>query len=102
MKFAIERIFMNRRIIKISNPGDTAKIFGSFDANARLVEERFGVSLRNRVAEEGDSILIEGESEEQVNAAAFEYAQLVHAQAQTCYCSGRGNRNCYVAYSPCS
>ncbi|MBR3895068.1 MAG: PhoH family protein [Clostridia bacterium] len=50
--------------------GATAKIFGSFDSNARMIEEHFSVSLRNRESESGDSIVIEGESEENLEAAA--------------------------------
>ncbi len=61
---------MNRKIIKMEHAGATAKIFGSFDSNARMIEERFSVSLRNRESESGDSILIEGEIEEQVQSAA--------------------------------
>ncbi len=61
---------MNRKVFRISHPGATAKIFGNFDSNARLIEERFAVTLRNRESESGDSIVIEGEREEDVNAAA--------------------------------
>ena len=50
--------------------GATAKIFGSFDRNARLIEEHFSVSLRNRESDAGDSIVIEGESEGDVSRAA--------------------------------
>ena len=48
----------------------TAKIFGSFDCHAKQIEERFSVALRNRESESGDSIVIEGEDEAAVNAAA--------------------------------
>ena len=39
---------MNQRIIKVENADATALIFGSYDVNLRIMEERFGVSLRNR------------------------------------------------------
>ncbi len=61
---------MNRKMIKIAESGVTAKIFGNFDANAKLIEEQFGVTLRNRVSESGDAIVIEGEEETSVSNAA--------------------------------
>ena len=61
---------MSRRVIKMNHAGATAKIFGSFDANARLIEERFSVTLRNRDSEAGDSIIIEGEDEDLLASAA--------------------------------
>ena len=61
---------MNRKIIKIQTTDATAKIFGSYDRNAILLENHFGVTIRNRSSESGDSIVIEGESEVNVSAAA--------------------------------
>ena len=61
---------MNRKIIKMENTNATAKIFGSYDRNAILIEEHFGVTVRNRSSESGDSIVIEGEREQSVNEAA--------------------------------
>ena len=61
---------MNRKIIKIDQAGSTAKIFGSFDRNAEMIEAQFAVSLRNRESEAGDSIVIEGEDAEAVENAA--------------------------------
>lgn len=60
---------MIRKTVKIEQPDATAKIFGSFDSNASLIEAHFGVTLRNRANGDGDSILIEGADEEQVSAA---------------------------------
>jgi len=74
---------MNRKIVKMEHAGATAKIFGSFDANARLIEARFGVSLRNRESESGDSILIDGEDEAAVSAAAQCIAYLHGIAAKT-------------------
>ena len=62
---------MNQRIIKVGSPEATAAIFGSYDVNARIMEERFQVTLRNRAGEDGnDVIVITGEDAEAVNAAA--------------------------------
>ena len=61
---------MNRKIIKMAHAGATAKIFGNFDCNVRLIEEKFSVSIRNRESEAGDSIVIEGEDEALVASAA--------------------------------
>ncbi|MBQ7335432.1 MAG: PhoH family protein [Clostridia bacterium] len=61
---------MNRRIIRMDYPQATAKIFGNFDCHARRIEKQFSVTLRNRETEAGDSIVIEGEDEELVSAAA--------------------------------
>ena len=85
MKLPIEneRISMNRKIIKIDQVGATAKIFGSFDANARLIEEYFSVTLRNRESEAGDSIVIEGDREEQVSGAAQCIAYLHELSGKT-------------------
>ena len=74
---------MNRRIIKMHHEGATAKIFGSFDSNARLIEAQFSVSLRNRESEDGDSIVIEGEIEAQVDAAAQCVSYLHELAAKT-------------------
>ena len=78
-----ERMSMNRKIIKIDQVGATAKIFGSFDANARLIEEHFSVILRNRESEAGDSIVIEGEREEMVSSAAQCIAYLHELSGKT-------------------
>ena len=50
----------------------TANIFGSFDANAALIERAFGVSVRNRESETGagDTIVITGPEERGVADAA--------------------------------
>lgn len=61
---------MNRRMIRMEHPEATAKIFGSFDRNATMIEEQFGVTVRNRAGDAGDSIVIEGENADGVNAAA--------------------------------
>lgn len=63
---------MNQRSIKMDNAAVTAALFGSFDVNTRILENRFGVSLHNRSdGDGGDAVLISGESPEAVNAAAM-------------------------------
>lgn len=61
---------MNRKIVKMEETDATAKIFGSYDSNVALIEGHFGVTLRNRGSEAGDTVVIEGENAESVNAAA--------------------------------
>ena len=61
---------MNRKIIKMEHSDATAKIFGNFDCNTRLIEERFAVSIRNRESEAGDAVVIEGENDADVICAA--------------------------------
>ena len=74
---------MNRKIIKISYAGATAKIFGSFDSNAEMIEKHFSVTLRNRESEAGDSIILEGEDAEQVEQAAKCISYLHELSANT-------------------
>ncbi len=55
----------------ITETGDvTAKIFGSYDFNARLIERAFDVTVRNRAAFEGDAIIVAGADAESVESAA--------------------------------
>ena len=61
---------MNRKIVKMEDVGATSKIFGSFDANARLIEHAFSVIMRNRESVEGDAVIIDGEDEDAVLRAA--------------------------------
>ena len=74
---------MNRRIIKISHAGATAKIFGSFDSNAEMIEKHFSVTLRNRESEAGDSIVLEGEDAGAVDRAAQCISYLHELSANT-------------------
>ena len=54
---------MIQKKINVIKSDVTLKIFGSFDRNARMIEDKFGVRLYNRANEDGigDAILIEGE-----------------------------------------
>ncbi len=60
---------MVRKIVKMVEPDATAKIFGSFDANVALIERHFGVTVRNRSEDAGDSIVIEGNDAGRVEQA---------------------------------
>ena len=61
---------MTQKTVKIENSELTARLFGSYDVNARMVERAFGVTLRNRTTDEGDAVLISGEDERAVAEAA--------------------------------
>ena len=61
---------MEQRIIKIESSELTARIFGSYDVNVRRLEKEFSVSVRNRMSEEGDAVVIGGENAEDVRMAA--------------------------------
>ena len=74
---------MSRRMIKMKYSGATAKIFGSFDSNADMIEKHFSVTLRNRESEAGDSIILEGEDEAAVDAAARCISYLHELSANT-------------------
>lgn len=59
------RKYMAQLIMTTDSPEMTAKLFGSFDVNARILEEAFGVSISNRPAGVGggDNLIISGEDE---------------------------------------
>ena len=54
--------------VKIDSAELTAKLFGSFDVNAKMIEAAFGVALKNR-SSDGNSITVSGENAESVKAA---------------------------------
>lgn len=76
---------MERKIIRTGDPDVTAKIFGAFDANARAVETAFGVTLRNRAGEDGDAVVIEGDTPDRVERAAqcVDYLRLLAGKTET-------------------
>ena len=63
------------KIVKIENSEITAKLFGSFDVNTRMIERAFNVSIKNRSGDEGDAVIVSGEGTENVEraASAIEY-----------------------------
>ena len=83
---------MNRKIIRMEHTGATAKIFGNCDSNAHRIEKQFGVTLRNRETESGDSIVIEGDNEEMLNAASDCVAYLHDLSCKTEVITERSSR----------
>ena len=61
---------MEQKTVRIENSEITARIFGSFDANVRMVENAFSVQIYNRAGEDGDAVMINGEDAESVRLAA--------------------------------
>ena len=61
---------MEQITVKIENSELTAKIFGSYDINARMLERAFGVSVRNRAEDEYDAVVISGEAADDVEKVA--------------------------------
>ena len=61
---------MADKTVKIESSEITARIFGSFDSNVRLIENAFEVRIYNRSGEDGDAVMINGESADKVRMAA--------------------------------
>ncbi len=68
---------MEQRIVKIESTELTARLFGSFDINTRMLEKAFDVSIKNRGGDEGDAVLVCGESAKSVERAASALEQLL-------------------------
>lgn len=66
---------MEQKTVRIENSELTARLFGSFDINTRMLEKAFGVSIRNRSGEQGDAVLVCGDDAEAVERGvrALEY-----------------------------
>ena len=58
------------RSVKIEGSDITARLFGNFDINVRLLEKSFDVKIHNRATDDGDAIIISGDSADGVNMAA--------------------------------
>ncbi len=64
--------------INFSRPGIISKIFGSYDVNIRLIEQRLSVEIASRSGNDGDSVIIDGEEEQLCRAAkAISYLEQV-------------------------
>ena len=61
---------MEQAVVRIEQAEMTARLFGSFDINVRMLEKAFDVRIRNRGDEEGDTVVILGENAEGVRMAA--------------------------------
>ena len=60
---------MEQSVVKIENTELTARLFGSYDVNVRMLERAFLVMIRNRSGDEGDAVSISGENAESVRMA---------------------------------
>ena len=76
---------MEQKSIKIESAELTARLFGSFDINTRMIEKAFSVSISNRSGEEGDAVSVKGESSESVEmaASAIEYLKKLARSNET-------------------
>ena len=61
---------MEQKTVKIENAEITARVFGSYDVNVRMVENAFDVRIYNRSGDDGDAVMINGEDNEAVRMAA--------------------------------
>lgn len=61
---------MEQKTVKIENNEITARVFGSYDINVRMIEKTFDVRIYNRSDEDGDAVMINGEDAEKVCLAA--------------------------------
>jgi phosphate starvation-inducible PhoH-like protein len=61
---------MEQKTVKIESSELTARIFGSYDVNVRMLERAFSVTVRNRSGEEYDAVTVSGENVENVIMAA--------------------------------
>ncbi|MBQ7357404.1 MAG: PhoH family protein [Clostridia bacterium] len=69
---------MSNKVIKVEGQNIISAIFGSFDANAKVIERKFGVVLNNRLADDGnDAIIVSGDDEGRVKQASDAVAYLV-------------------------
>ncbi|MBQ9087090.1 MAG: PhoH family protein [Clostridia bacterium] len=68
---------MEQRIVKIESSEQTARLFGSYDVNVRMLEKAFAVSIRNRSGADGDAVMICGEDGEEVRLAVGAVRRLV-------------------------
>ncbi len=61
---------MEQRTVKIENSEITARLFGSFDINVRILEKAFDVNIQNREGDDGDAVTVRGDDGENVRMAA--------------------------------
>ena len=58
------------KTVSIESSEITARLFGSFDINTRMLEKSFDVKIHNRSGEDGDAVIISGDDADKVNIAA--------------------------------
>ena len=61
---------MEQRTVKIESSEITARLFGSFDINIRILEKAFDVTIQNREGDDCDAVTVRGESADGVRMAA--------------------------------
>lgn len=61
-----------QKTVYTGSAAETARLFGAFDANMKIVEDTFGVTVHNRASDsgDGDALIISGDSHEAVEGAA--------------------------------
>ena len=72
---------MEQKIVKIESSELTARLYGSYDVNVRMLEKEFGVQIRNRSGEDGDAVTVSGENAEEVSLAQRAVRRLVEMAA---------------------
>ena len=69
---------MSSKIIKVENADVIASVFGSCDANIKIIEKAFSVRINNRICDSGeDAISISGEDDRNVKLATDAVSYLV-------------------------
>ena len=69
---------MKNRLIRVDSADIVSAVFGSCDSNLDIIEKKFGVSVQNRVADDGgEMIAVFAEDEEAVSLAAEAVRYLV-------------------------
>ena len=58
------------RTVRIDSSDITARLFGSFDINVRMLEKCFDVKIHNRSGEDADAVIISGDVQSGVDMAA--------------------------------
>lgn len=63
---------MEQKTVYTDSAEQTARLFGAFDVNMKIVEDAFGVTVHNRASADGDgdALIVSGNSSEDVDAAA--------------------------------
>ena len=76
-----------KRTVSVPSAEITARMFGAFDANIKLVERAFSVVIRNRgtSTDGADMLTVEGENEMQIASAvkALEAMRRIAAEAES-------------------
>ncbi|MBE6645382.1 MAG: PhoH family protein [Ruminococcaceae bacterium] len=77
---------MTEKIVMTKSSESTSSLFGAFDVNARMIESAFNVKIfnRNKESEDGDAIVVSGESEScEMAARALEYLKHMAGEGES-------------------